>query len=660
MRNDAIGLFWEDLPPPPKQKVERVKREPPEPVWLNDDYLPYLDEAKRFPFELYTDDELIALTEPLLYDVEVYSNYFLVVFRGIHSDKVIYFESFDDYPFNQPKLKWLLENKQIIGFNSRKYDIVILAIAVVEGFGCKDLYAASDQIINMNMQPWEVLKKFKVPDLQCDHIDIKEVAPLFASLKIYGGRLGTKRMQDLPFPPDRELNEDQRDIVRLYCVNDLQQTKELTQSVSDDIDLRVQLSNEYQIDLRSKSDAQIAEAVIGKAIESIQGKKPNPPQVNSGFEYYFKTPEYMQHFSSDEMRYVLNLIQRTPFTVNAKGKIGLPKVLEKLKIPLGFSKYKMGIGGLHSTESKTYHLADENYILEDRDVTSYYPFIIINQGLYPTHIGPDFIHVYKGIVDRRIEAKRTGDKATAASLKITINGSFGKFGSPFSILYTPELVVQTTISGQLSLLLLIEKLEQAGISVVSANTDGIVIKCPRNQVDEYHSIVEWWEQATNFQTEVTEYSALYSRDVNNYIGIQPDGSTKTKGVFANPGLSKNPANRICIEAATNFLVDGTPVRQTIIECDDIKQFVTVRTAKGGAVWRGEYLGSAIRWYRSVDGDEIVYAKNGNRVAGAASARPAMNLPDSLPDDLDFDWYEAETYKILDSIGVSCPQGREAG
>src|SRR3546814_476101 len=163
----------------------------------------------------------------------------------------------------------------------------------------------------------------------------------------------------------------------------------------------------------------------------------------------------------------------------------------------------MGIGGLHSNESTVAHHTDDNYIMIDKDVESFYPRIILNQGMYPEHLGPVFLQVYRTIVDRRLEAKANGNKPVADSLKIVINGSFGKFGSKYSILYAPNFLTQTTLTGQLSILLLIEMLEMNGIHVVSANTDGIVIKCPRNGVDLLNRIVAEWERITQYKTEET-------------------------------------------------------------------------------------------------------------------------------------------------------------
>jgi len=100
-----------------------------------------------------------------------------------------------------------------------------------------------------------------------------------------------------------------------------------------------------------------------------------------------------------------------------------------------------------------------------------------------------FQTIYQKILDDRLAAKNSGDSVTSNTIKIVLNGSFGKLGSKWSILYAPRLLLQVTLTGQLALLMLIEMIEDAGIPVVSANTDGIVIKCPANRKSELDNIV---------------------------------------------------------------------------------------------------------------------------------------------------------------------------
>ena len=154
-----------------------------------------------------------------------------------------------------------------------------------------------------------------------------------------------------------------------------------------------------------------------------------------------------------------------------------PKELADAAVKIGAGTYRLGIGGLHSSEKSAAQHADAITTLVDRDVASYYPAIILQTNLAPAHMGEAFTQTFRKIVRRRLEAKKNGDKAMADGLKITTNGSIGKFASPWSNLYAPDLFIQTTLTGQLALLMLIEALESEGIPVVSANTDGVVIRC---------------------------------------------------------------------------------------------------------------------------------------------------------------------------------------
>jgi hypothetical protein len=668
MRNDALGLFWEDRPPEKKPKAEVIKRQPPEPIWLRDDYLPGLQEAITFNVPVMTDDDLItscANRERLVFDIETYSNYFIASFKSVVTGKVIFFEMTKNHPLNIPKLKWVLENFTTVGFYSSNYDLTVTQIALC-GYDNAALKKASNMLIEEQMRPADVLKQFKIKKGKYDHIDLIEVAPLSANLKIYGGRLHTPKMQDLPFEPSKELSPEQIAITRWYNINaDLTATTYLHDCLSAHLDLRYNMSNEEGIDLRSKSDAQIAEEVIRQEYRRVTGQRPQVPTIQPGTTYKYQAPHFLK-FSTPLLNWAFDTIRNADFVVGESGSITLPEQVKQLRLDINGSVYQIGIGGLHSTESCAAHHKKDGYILKDVDVTSFYPFIILNLGLYPQHLGPVFLQIYRNIVDRRVQAKAAGNKVIANSLKIVINGSYGKFGSMYSCLYSPNLIIQTTLTGQLVLLMLIERLELAGIHVVSANTDGIVIKPHESQEELCNAIIKQWEQDTALQTEETYYEALYSRDVNNYIAVKSKGGVKLKGAYANPWwngddpgfkLHKNPTNTICIRAACEYLTSHTPVETTIQASRNIEEFVSVRSVKGGAVkvWSKdniEFLGKSIRWYyaENIEG-EIVYAKSGNKVPRSDGAKPCLQFPEEFPTDINYDWYINETYKILKEIGA---------
>ena len=236
--------------------------------------------------------------------------------------------------------------------------------------------------------------------------------------------------------------------------------------------------------------------------------------------------------------------------------------------------------------------------------------------------------------------------------KLTTNGTFGKTSNKYSLLYNPRMMIGVTITGQLSLLMLIEMLELHDIPVVSANTDGVVIKCPVSKAELMNTIIAKWEKRTGLNTEETTYRALHSRDVNNYIAITTDGKVKTKGVYGESGIRKNPQFEICSEAVVSALAHGTKIKDIVMGCTDIRKFITLRTVKGGAEKDGVYIGKAVRWYMAtgIEGG-IRYITNGNLVPRSEGGKPIMELPDTLPNDINYKWYMDECKEILMSLGV---------
>ena len=584
-----------------------------------------------------------------VFDLECYRDYFLIALKNVYSRQI---ESYEFYPGIEPdyeRIKTSLTTKQLISFNGINYDIPLLRLFFANNDNAT-LKKASDAIIVENMRPWELETMYGGADFHPDHIDLIEVAPGMVGLKLYGGRMHSQRLQDLPIDPAANITPADRPVLKDYCINDLNTTIDMYFQLKPQIDLRVAMSTKYDIDLRSKSDAQIAEAVIRQEVQKKVGRKIYRPDISPDYTFKYRIPEFIS-FTAPGMQKVLEIIRNATFTINEKGSVELPQIFESMRICIGSGTYTMGIGGLHSNESCSSHVSDENVFLKDRDVTSYYPSIILNQSLYPAHMGEAFLEVYQGIVSQRIEAKRTGDKVTNEAMKIMINGSFGKFGSKWSVLYSPDLLIQTTVTGQLALLMLIENIELAGFTVVSANTDGIVIKGYESRVEDLNGVISYWEAVTGFNTEETEYRALYSKDVNNYVAIKPSGEVKLKGLYAPAGMQKNVTNSICVEAVIEYLRSGIPVPTTIMGCSDVRKFITIRQVNGGAKYDDQYLGKAVRWYyRKGEARSIRYAANNNKVARSDGAFPLMELPPALPQDVDYDWYIKEAQSILNDVG----------
>jgi len=648
----------------------------------------------------------------VILDIEVYGNYFLAYFKDTKTGKYKYYEMFPGQPLDIGGVKGVMERNTTIGFNSLSYDLPLI-VAALEGWDNEHLKAFSDKIIKSNLPSWSICKtnNIVVPD-SWDTIDLIEVAPGIASLKLYGCRMKAPKIQDLPIEAGDSILPEMREEMREYCRNDLDTTEMLYEALRPQIDLRISMSEQYGIDLRSKSDAQIAEAVIKSELEKRTGRKyrsggikGDPPfpkiyldanelaneYLRKGYghsEAHFKAANDMGvdaselgsvraklklwrtkktdpneivtirykdpkivSFTSPDLQTIFKKLLDHNFELSSK--IKMPKWLKDSKIKIGDSTYQMGIGGLHSTEKSQLVEAGDG-ILCEYDVASYYPSIILEQQLSPKSMGKDFLELYQDIVTRRLKAKAEKDMVTANTLKIVLNGSYGKLGNKYSSLYAPTLLLQVTITGQLCLLMLIESMENAGISIVSANTDGIVCRCTKAQEHDMEAVAFDWELTTSYELERTDYTLLASRDVNSYMAVKPGGKVKRKGIFNAGGLSKNPDHVIIYDAVVAFLAHGTPIEQTINDCNDPGAFVSCRKVTGGCLWNGEYIGKAVRFYVSKDSfftDPCLHYKlNNNRVPKSGGCRPLMEMGSEVPSDLNRQSYIEEAYKLLEGVG----------
>ena len=178
------------------------------------------------------------------------------------------------------------------------------------------------------------------------HFDIQEPSPgVRVSLKLYGGRMHSDKLQDLPIEPNSILSKNEMEETKSYCINDLNTTIDLYRQIEDRIKLRVDMSNKYGQDLLSKSDAQIAEVVIKSELtkKRIYCKTPKIP---NGKTFKYEVPDFIK-FKSKQLKDILEIIKTHDFELDGKGSIKLPLVLKNAKIELGNSIYQLGIGGIH-------------------------------------------------------------------------------------------------------------------------------------------------------------------------------------------------------------------------------------------------------------------------------------------------------------------------
>lgn len=500
------------------------------------------------------------------------------------------------------KLTAMLEDPQYtwVGFNSENFDRPLLAMAVM-GHDETNIKVVAQNIIDHKMMSWQTYREYDIDFIEYDHIDIKEVPKgVMLSLKVYEGRMHSPNLQDMPFHHDEEIDTPKkRKIVEDYCWNDISETKRLFLTMKEEVELREQLGEQYGVDIRSKSDAQCAEAILKKVCSIGKGDKVVPGSVRYSCPKFIKT-------NSKLINEIIAMCEDHKFIINfANGSPEFPEFLTE-PIAINGGVYQMGIGGLHSKHDKKIHLKadpDAGLLLSDFDVASYYPNIMIKAGLIPNlggNKGALFLDAYQDIYEQRIAAKRKGDKSRAETLKIVLNGTFGKLGSIYCSFYAPALMLAVTITGQLNLLCLIYELTNIkGVTVESANTDGIMVAYPLDKRDRVLKRIQLNSKRTQFEYEETPYEQVALKDVNSYFAVPAPSlaavidktginstvnkklDVKRKGAYSKAGVKENtnPTMEVCSDAVEQYLLGNHEIENWIRAEKDIRKFVEIRGVK---------------------------------------------------------------------------------
>lgn len=239
-------------------------------------------------------------------------------------------------------------------------------------------------------------------------------------------------------------------------------------------------------------------------------------------------------------------------------------IAESLNVVIDGLCYVFGTGGLHASLEKQVIVADEENLIEDQDVASFYPNLAIKNRIFPEHLGVEFCDIY----DQLFQMRRKFDKKSAENgmLKLSLNTVYGNSNSEYSPFYDPKFTMSITINGQLSLCMLIEQLiKLQGLSFIQANTDGITFKRKRIHEIEVTEIVKWWQDITKLELERCDYSKMVIRDVNNYVSVKLDGSLKQKGAYEWKELPhhKNQSALVVKAAAEAYIANGTDPEEFI-------------------------------------------------------------------------------------------------
>jgi hypothetical protein len=536
----------------------------------------------------------------MVFDAEQFANFTSFIFKNIYTKEYHKFIIFADRyqasrSINQlSELISFVENRcdWLIGFNSVEYDNLMLMYIIVnqqrlrlstERQITSELIQLSQNLIQAQREKRSaaeayMLRKYNQPFRTLDLI-LQYNTSERTSLKQIAIGLKWPVLEDIPIKPGSVVEFEDIPKIEHYNRNDVDITEKLMHHLSDKINLRIQYSQKYGVDIINSCNSDIGKKIIASYYEKETGikykdfkdlrtnydKLPLKECVSS--RIFFETREYKK---------VLERVMETVINPNIKEDKGKKKKKQfEQKVRSKYLTHTMALGGLHSNGPAEILTETEEFAYIDIDARSYYPWIIINDGLYPAHLGPAFTKVYKQyIVEERMRIVKD-DPVLAYILKIAANAAYGLTKSRYSWLYDPKLTTYICVSGQLYLLMLMEALERhSDCIVVYSNTDGLTVKVPRSQTSLFYAICDRWMKYTKFELEFVKYKRMIIRDVNNFIMFPYGKYVKAKGVYLyEKDEFKGYDYPIIAKAIQDHFNKGIPVEDTINNEKSIYEFM---------------------------------------------------------------------------------------
>ncbi len=493
-------------------------------------------------------------------------------FTEEHAD--YYWVGYNNLRFDSQVVEWVLRN------HGDWYDLSALEVCAKIAQKAADvIHDANYDVFPEYREEWLTLKQIDL--FRVNHYDNKNRR---VSLKRLEFEMDLPNIEEMPIHHTKtDMTDEEIQLTIDYCRNDIYATYEfylVTIGQTDhplykgnnQIELRQDIYNEFGIPCLNYSDSKIGDEMIKKYYCQEKNISYGDLPKKGYFRKQVRAKDCIAHyvdFQTPELQAFLKHVKKQIFTLT-----------DEFKESLEFygNTYTFAKGGLHTENKPKIFEADEDNIIVDWDVSSYYPAIIINNGKYPQHLGKEFLRGYKQMFDKRLELKPLAKKdkkikGIVGALKLAVNSVYGKSSDMQNWIYDRQLTMFTTITGELSLLMLIEAYELAGIHVISANTDGVTIMVNKSLVEKMHELNKWWMDVTQYELERTDYAKIIFSTVNDYLAIKTDGEIKKKGDFLTDfELHKNKSARIVPIALEHYFVNGVPVADTIHNHTNIYDF----------------------------------------------------------------------------------------
>lgn len=478
----------------------------------------------------------------LFYDFEVFKYDWLVVVMDMTAKKT-------HVIINSPEELEALYKANIkeiwVGFNSRHYDQYILK-AILCGFDPKKV---NDYIITKGNPGWKFSSLFRqFPLWNYDVMLNTDVG-----LKSFEGFMGNDiKETSVPFNIDRKLTPEEIAETVKYCKHDVEQTVQVFLKRTEEFNTMMYFIKHFglSMDYISKTKAQLAAEILGGNRKGAD--------FNDEFQFPILDCLHLNKYKHIAEWYA------NPENHDYSKK-------QDQQIVAGV-EHTFAWGGGHGARAK--YSADGVFLIID--VTAYYPSL---QKKY--HFGYRVMNHpenFEFIHDSNIAYKRKGDKKARQPFKIMDNAISGQMKQKSSALYDPMSNNSICINGQLLLLDLVEHIEPY-CELIQNNTDGIIVKLKdyEHDFDVLDDVVYEWEQRTGMKMDFDTYiGTIYQKDVNNYLLIdRKTGAVKAKGGYVMKLNDLSYDLPIINKALVDYMIHGIPVRRTIMECQDLREFQLV-------------------------------------------------------------------------------------
>ena len=482
----------------------------------------------------------------LIYDIETMQELFLV---GIYVPETDVYHEFE-VSKNANQLDEFVAFTEMykehywVGYNNLRFDSQVIEWVLRNcehwhELGSLEITAkiaqkAADVIHDAN---YDVFPEYRESDLSFKQIDLFKVNHYDnknrrVSLKRLEFEMDLENIEEMPIHHTKtNMTEEEIYLSKSYCKNDVLATYEFYKVTTGDcnhplykgnnqIELRQDIQEEFGIPCLNYSDSKIGDEMIKKYYCEEKGIKYEELPKKGFFRKEIKVRNCIADYVTFQTQ------QLKDFHKRIKGMVlGLTDDFKET-IEFYGNSYTFAKGGLHTENGPKIFEADEEHSIIDWDVSSYYPAIIINNGRYPQHLGKEFLRGYKAMFDKRLELKPLAKKdkkikGIVGALKLAVNSVYGKSSDMQNWIYDRQLTMFTTLTGELSLLMLIEAYELAGINVISANTDGVTIRIKKELIDKMFEINKWWCDVTQYELERADYQKIIFSTVNDYIHASP-------------------------------------------------------------------------------------------------------------------------------------------